>query len=89
MPSQPLNDNPTSSGSTPAGPGRLHVGSVEREMVVRPVRVIAFWTAIALPFLHIPLLLRGLEATPELYAFFGLITLNFVALVIGHGHNGS
>jgi hypothetical protein len=56
------------------------------ESVVKPVRFLGFWSAVALPFLHIPLLLTGLDGTPEVLAFLALFALNVVALVVGHGH---
>lgn len=87
MPSQPINDNrPSGSGSGPAGHGSISYGPFPRDALVRPIQIVAFWTAIALPFLHVPLLLYGLETTPELYTFFGLVALNLVALFVGHGY---
>lgn len=50
-----------------------------------PVRFVAFWIAIALPFLYLPLLVGGLEGT-EPAVFVVLLTVNLVALVAGHGH---
>ena len=50
----------------------------------RPIEAIAFWSAITLPFLYLPLVLYGLETTQELTVFFALLGLNVVALVIGH-----
>ena len=55
--------------------------------LLRPLEAVAFWSAIALPFLHVPLLLRGLETTGELFTFFALLVLNAVAIIVGHGHN--
>jgi hypothetical protein len=54
--------------------------------VLRPVRFLGFWSAVALPFLHIPLLLTGLNGAPETFAFLALFVLNVLALVVGHGH---
>lgn len=88
MPSQSLNENRSSgSRNRSAGPGSISYGPFPRDALVRPIQIIAFWTAIALPFLHIPLLLYGLETTAELYTFFGLVALNLVALFVGHGYN--
>ena len=56
------------------------------ESVLRPVRFLGFWSAVALPFLHIPLLLTGLDGTPETLAFLALFAANVLALVLGHGH---
>jgi hypothetical protein len=59
------------------------------ESVLKPARVIGFWAAVALPFLHIPLLLSGLESTPETLAFLALFSINVVALVLGHPYGDS
>lgn len=45
-----------------------------------------FWAAVVLPFLHVPLLLAGVETPAETVAFAGLLGLNLVALVVGHRH---
>lgn len=54
------------------------------ESLVVPVRGIAFWTAIALPFLHVPLLLSGLDSGSTAAAFLALLVANAVALFVGH-----
>jgi len=48
---------------------------------------IAFWTAIVLPFLHLPLLASGLQNSSVVAAFLVLLTLNVVAALIGHRHH--
>lgn len=53
--------------------------------VATPLRFVAFWTAVALPFLYVPLLVGGLRGQQAL-VFTGLLLLNFVAVVLGHGH---
>jgi len=50
-----------------------------------PVRFVAFWLAVALPFLYLPLLVGGLNGS-ELTAFGALLAANAVALVVGHGY---
>jgi hypothetical protein len=55
-----------------------------RRVVFHPVQRAAFWAAIALPFLHLPLLVTGLESEGKTLAFALLIVLNVVALVAGH-----
>lgn len=52
--------------------------------IVASVEMVAFWTAIALPFLYVPLLLTRLETWGEVVVFIGLFVLNVVALVAGH-----
>lgn len=56
------------------------------ESVARPFVGLAFWAAIALPFLHLPLLVTGLETTRMTAAFLVLVGVNVLALVIGHGY---
>lgn len=59
---------------------------ISSESTRRMTRAIAFWTAVALPFLHVPLLASGLEASSEWYAFLTLLALNAAALYVGHGY---
>jgi len=59
------------------------------ESLVSAVRGIAFWTAIALPFLYLPLLITGLNSGATRIAFVALVACNAVALLIGHSHRGS
>lgn len=61
-------------------------GSVvrRRDGVVEPVRRLAFWMAVALPFLYLPMLVIGFQSTAELTAFVVLLCCNGVALLIGH-----
>jgi len=57
------------------------------ERFLAPITGIAFWSAVALPFLHLPLLLvTGLSSQATSTAFLVLLTLNVVALLIGHPH---
>ena len=60
--------------------------TVVRNAIFRPIEAIAFWTAIVLPFLYVPLLFVGLETSAELAAFLGLVALNIVAFIIGQGY---
>ena len=64
-------------------------GTVVRpgESVLSPVRAIAFWVAVALPFLYLPLLITGLDTTPITVAFLALLGANAVALFVGRGHH--
>jgi hypothetical protein len=54
-------------------------------LVAAPLRFVAFWAAVALPFLYVPLLFGGLQGSEPL-AFGLLLAANALALVIGHGH---
>lgn len=56
------------------------------ESVLSPVRVLAFWIAVALPFLYLPLLVTGLENTATMSAFLALLAANAVTLYVGHSH---
>ena len=51
-----------------------------------PVRGIAFWTAIALPFLYLPLLASGLQSSSVRTVFAALVACNAVALLVGHSY---
>jgi hypothetical protein len=50
------------------------------------VTSLAFYTAIILPFLHVPLLVTGLESTSTALAFVALLALNVVAVIAGQPH---
>lgn len=55
-------------------------------LVTYPVQFAAFWLAVALPFVYLPLLYGGVQG--EQVAVFGtLLALNAAALVVGHGHS--
>lgn len=57
------------------------------ENVLAPITGAAFWSAVALPFLHLPLLLAtGLSSQSTATAFVVLVVLNVVTLLIGHTH---
>jgi len=56
------------------------------EVSFRPARRVAFWVAVALPFLLVALLARGLSNGTDTLAFLALIVVELVALVLGHSH---
>lgn len=97
MSSPPLpSDWPSTTRWSPAG-RRLNrlVASVRSlapdpgatlETVVRPARAVAFWGAVALPFLNLGLLVHGLSNPAETFAFLVLLAANVVALLVGHPH---
>ncbi|NHN47306.1 hypothetical protein G9464_06805 [Halostella sp. JP-L12] len=70
--------------ATEAGESDRRVGV---DALAPPVRMVSFWMAVALPFLHVPLLFRGLTGPTETLTFLGLLALNLVALLVGHPHN--
>jgi hypothetical protein len=46
----------------------------------------AFWVAVALPFLYVPLLASGVSSDAERTALATLLALNVATLYVGHGH---
>lgn len=56
------------------------------EHVLSPIRALAFWIAVALPFLYLPLLAVGLSSRALTGAFLALLLCNAVALLVGHDH---
>ena len=80
MASRPSELTPSLSES---GVGLPDVG----ESVVAPITGAAFWAAVVLPFLHLPLLVAtGLSSQSTATAFLVLLALNVVALLVGHPH---
>lgn len=63
--------------------GSLSTPSVSR-FIVRPIKQLAFWTAVVLPFMHLSLLVAGLESQSMVLSFVALLALNVVALYVGH-----
>ena len=55
--------------------------------VFTPVRAAGFWSAIALPFLYVPLVATGLETEAELSVFLALLAANVIAIALGHSHS--
>ena len=51
-----------------------------------PIETIAFWIAIAMPALYVPLLVRGLDSPEAVIAFLLLVGANVLSLAIGRGH---
>lgn len=56
-----------------------------RTIGIEPVRALAFYAAIALPFVYLPLLANGVTAE-QLSVLVGLLLANAAALVLGHDH---
>jgi hypothetical protein len=82
---------PSQRRSTPADVATEETEASTLRRVVRsagrPLRVVGFWTAVALPALHVPLLLSGLDGRADALAFAALVALNGLALWLGHGHD--
>lgn len=47
----------------------------------------AFWTAVVLPFLYLPLLVGGISTSGEFAALVVLLGANFVALYLGQDYD--
>lgn len=60
--------------------------SVSPSTVAWGVRAVGFWLAVIIPFLYLPLVYRGFTSQIAILAFVGLVLLNVVALVVGHGY---
>jgi hypothetical protein len=48
---------------------------------------VGFWSAIALPFLYLPLVVVGPRSGAEWLSVGALVSLHALALVVGHAHN--
>lgn len=55
--------------------------------LARSLEAAAFWSAIALPFLYVPLLVNGVATTAQFTAFLTLLALHALAIVGGHRYN--
>lgn len=53
---------------------------------LRPARRVAFWAAVAIPFLLVAMLIRGLGTSADTLAFVSLLAVELLALVVGHPH---
>lgn len=71
----------------------VSVCSTALSLVVRKfatvVRVVAFWAAILMPMLYVPLLLLGHPTATDLPVLGTLIALNVAAIVVGSGSGGA
>ncbi|MEF8800775.1 MAG: hypothetical protein V5A38_02605 [Halolamina sp.] len=57
-----------------------------RSALLEPVQAIAFWTAIGLPLVYVPMLATG-AVWQNPVAVLAILVLNIVAFVVGHEHN--
>ncbi|MFD1563629.1 hypothetical protein ACFR99_08720 [Haloarchaeobius amylolyticus] len=75
------------SSSTTEGSDDTH-GVLERVApgLVTSIRAVGFWTAIAMPFLYLPLLATGLSSSFDAVLFVCLVVGNLLALYVGHPH---
>jgi hypothetical protein len=82
MSNSPQHENDRLSPFERSAPSSLHRGL---QFVAAPLRFVSFWLAVALPFLYLPLLVGGLSGG-QAQVFVGLLGLNVVALLFGHGY---
>lgn len=73
--------------SQPSRLGRRLVQGVEAvvERLARAVRALAFWAAVGLPFVYLPLVVSGVSGQ-QWFALGGLLLAHAVALVAGHDY---
>jgi len=84
-----LSDQPSAgSSSTTESPDDAHgvFGRVTLGLVTS-IRAVGFWTAIAMPFLYLPLLATGLSSSFDGILFVCLLVGNLLALYVGHPHH--
>jgi len=49
-------------------------------------QAVAFWGAIVLPFVYLPMLALGLQTIERQLLFTSLVALNVVLVIVGHHH---
>ncbi|MFB6069091.1 MAG: hypothetical protein ABEJ90_04110 [Halobacterium sp.] len=54
--------------------------------LLKPLEVAGFWSAVALPFLYLPLVVAGPSTTAEQTALAVLVGFHVVSLLLGHRH---
>lgn len=81
--------SPVSNDSVTSASGECYADRCREALasLKGPVQFTSFWLAIGLPFVHVPLLARGLGSRYVSLAFFTLLSLNVLALYVGHGYN--
>ncbi|PSQ44807.1 hypothetical protein BRD17_02820 [Halobacteriales archaeon SW_7_68_16] len=66
--------------------GLANAATRSHSRVATTIRATGFWLAVALPALHVPLLLSGLGTPSETGAFLALLGLNLLALFVGRSY---
>lgn len=82
----PSTHNDNASTSTPGERLPEHVVSMIAQ-IARSLEAVAFWSAIALPFLYVPLLVNGVGTSAQLTAFLTLLAFHALAIVGGYRYN--
>lgn len=70
-----------------AHPARSLRDAIPMEAIRAPASRVAFYSAIALPAVYLPLLVTGIETTDGLTLFLGLLGLHLVTLVAGRSYH--
>lgn len=82
-----MSDSAFDSGTTLEDPDSASALRQGYQSAQYGFRTVGFWAAVSLPFVHLPLLLSGLDSTADLVAFTALLLSNLVALFVGHPHD--
>lgn len=56
-------------------------------MLLQPIEAVGFWAAVGLPFIYVPLMLRGLDTATIQLTVAVLIAIHVLALVLGRHYN--
>lgn len=57
------------------------------EVFLRPIEAVAFWAAVVMPFVYVPLLLAGVETSAEQVAVAALVAVHVVVLIVGRRYS--
>ncbi|ELZ21805.1 hypothetical protein [Natrinema limicola] len=90
MASPPSISDQGSAGSSSTTESRDDAHGVRKRStpgLVTSIRAMGFWTAIAMPFLYLPLLATGLSSSFDGILFVCLLVGNLLALYVGHPHH--
>jgi len=60
--------------------------SISIESLATPISAIAFWLAIAIPALYVPLIATGVDGPGELGLFFGVFGFHLLSLFLGRSY---
>lgn len=64
----------------------LPSGRTIRSLAARPIRAVAFWTAVVAPIAYPALLMSGLAGRTLLLLLTGVFFVNVLGLIVGRGH---
>lgn len=64
----------------------MHSARRASAAVGEPIQAIAFWSAVTLPFVYLPLLLIGLDSRRRAGAFAVLLLAHVIALLLGQSY---